>query len=532
MRAAAAIAAIALLAAASPAWTQDNRAQLPPLRLVGFTDVRYLMTERDAQGGFHQGELVGQLLAGLGGRLTFSGEIALTAEPVGFALALEQAVVHYELRDEIGLVAGRFHTPLGYWTAVSHHGAWLQTTVARPAMFDTRSGLLPAHSLGLLARGSLPIPGVELRYAAGLANGRDGDMVGPGDAGDVNGHRAWIFALDSRPAVLGGWRVGGSLYYDRLTPAPDTEVGERIATLHLASERETPELIVEYARIAHDPAERLREATTGRAFYAQLAYRLPGFARLKPYLRLEQVDVAAADSLLAPRELDYSAAILGFRYDVATFAALKAEYRSERYAEPDRFGSLHLQASLALAAPQRAEPVIASAPPPPETAEPPPPPAKSVAPAESVPAPRSAENTRAGSERIEPIAIVVHPEASVTDLTLPELRRVFRGEQEFWANQERIVLLVRSPAADERRVVLQQIYQMDEAAFRYYWTAKVFRAGVNFGPKVVSDVDVARALLVRLPGAISYMPASLVGADLRVIRINGKLPGESGYPLQ
>lgn len=130
------------------------------------------------------------------------------------------------------------------------------------------------------------------------------------------------------------------------------------------------------------------------------------------------------------------------------------------------------------------------------------------------------------------IAIVVHPDTRVQDLSFLELRKIFLGEQQFWGDRTRIILLVRAPVAHERDVVLNRIYQMDEAEFRQYWIAKVFRAEVSSGPKIVYSTDMTRQLVAALPGAVAFVAAKDVSPEMKVMRISGKRPGDEGYPLQ
>ena len=138
----------------------------------------------------------------------------------------------------------------------------------------------------------------------------------------------------------------------------------------------------------------------------------------------------------------------------------------------------------------------------------------------------------AGAQNRGEVAIVVNPATSVDDLSLLELRNVFLGERQFWGDGSRIVLLVRAPIAYERDIVLNRIYRMDESEFRQYWIAKVFRAEVSSGPKIVYSNDMTRQLVAALPGAVGFIPAGEVAADMKVLRINGKLPGDPDYPLR
>jgi phosphate transport system substrate-binding protein len=130
------------------------------------------------------------------------------------------------------------------------------------------------------------------------------------------------------------------------------------------------------------------------------------------------------------------------------------------------------------------------------------------------------------------IAIVVHKDTDVDNLSLHELRSIFLANQQFWSNRKRIILLVRAPKSEERDFVLNTIYQMDEAQFRQYWIAKMFRAEVPRGPKIVFSTDMTLELVVAIPGSISFINASQVTDDVKVVRVDGKLPTEEGYPLQ
>lgn len=130
------------------------------------------------------------------------------------------------------------------------------------------------------------------------------------------------------------------------------------------------------------------------------------------------------------------------------------------------------------------------------------------------------------------VAIVTNSLTRTDDLTFLELRKIFLGDKQFWNDNSRIILLVRAPVARERDVVLNKIYRMGEAQFQQYWIAKIFRAEVSSKPKIVYSTDVTRELVTALPGSIGFMPADRVGRGMKVLRINGKLPGERGYPLQ
>ena len=132
----------------------------------------------------------------------------------------------------------------------------------------------------------------------------------------------------------------------------------------------------------------------------------------------------------------------------------------------------------------------------------------------------------------QPVAIVVHKDTQVDDLSLQDLRSIFLADQQFWPDRQRIILLVRAPESDERDFVLNRIYQMSEAQFRQYWIAKMFRAEVPRGPKIVFSTDMTLDLVVAIPGSISFIRADQISDAVKVVRIDGALPSEAGYPLK
>jgi len=129
------------------------------------------------------------------------------------------------------------------------------------------------------------------------------------------------------------------------------------------------------------------------------------------------------------------------------------------------------------------------------------------------------------------IAIVVRPDVPVDNLSFAELRKVLLGDRQFWSTNVRVTLLVRAPGARERELVLKTIYQMSESQFRQYWIAKVFRAEAASGPRIVYSNEMAAELALAIPGAVAFVEASQVPKGLKVLKINGLLPGEKGYPL-
>jgi hypothetical protein len=130
------------------------------------------------------------------------------------------------------------------------------------------------------------------------------------------------------------------------------------------------------------------------------------------------------------------------------------------------------------------------------------------------------------------IAMVVRSDVPVDNVSFAELRALLLGNRQFWSSNLRVTLLALAPGARERDVVLKSIYVMSEAQFQQYWIAKVFRAEATSGPRIVYSNEMAAELTLAIPGALAFVDASQIRAGLKVLKINGHLPGEKGYPLR
>ncbi|MDQ2889814.1 MAG: OprO/OprP family phosphate-selective porin [Gemmatimonadota bacterium] len=336
----------ASLTAARVLPAQDS-SQLPVVHAMLFGDVSYLETDRKIPSGFEMGQAVAHIIVSFNDRLNYFGEFTATAQPTGYAFEVERSILRYDFDDAVKISAGRYHTPIGYWNTAFHHGAWLQTTVSRPEMVKFGSQLIPTHFVGAFAEGNLPSGDLGLQYMAGVGNGRGSTISRAGDAGDVNGSRAWTASISARPAALFGAQLGVGYYRDRVTPLGGAAAAvEGISSAYFAWQRERPEFIAEFVHFDHTPTSGGPSAHD-EAGYVQLAYRLPGAAhQFKPYARAEQTNIASNDVIFAPLALGYKGGIGGIRYDFNPFAALKAEYRRERFEGFNWSNGAYVQASF------------------------------------------------------------------------------------------------------------------------------------------------------------------------------------------
>ena len=316
---------------------QTPAREYPSFRLSGFGDVNFAKTKHvEGPRGFFEGQFTLHMASELSSRATFFGEISFTPRTdagtgspavTGFNTEVERMILRFDHSDRLKVSFGRYHTPINYWNTAFHHGQWLQTTITRPEMIQFGGRVLPVHFVGSLVEGAVPAGGLNLHYKGGVGNGRGSVISRGGDAGDSNGQLAWLVNAFLKPDRLFGLQAGGALYGDRVTLASKEEFDEQIITAHAVWQKETPEVVFEYAAVRHENRQNGVVAWTP-AFYIQVAHRLKvNNALWKPYFRFEHIDVNKTDVMFANvQSLDSTT--LGVRYDASQFAAIKGEYRT------------------------------------------------------------------------------------------------------------------------------------------------------------------------------------------------------------
>ena len=130
------------------------------------------------------------------------------------------------------------------------------------------------------------------------------------------------------------------------------------------------------------------------------------------------------------------------------------------------------------------------------------------------------------------LAVIVNQSNPVENLSLAELRRIFRADRNHWPDGRRVTIALREPGKPERATVLREIYQMTERDFSRYFLQATFTGEALSTPKTLATASGVRKFVFNVPGAIGCVRAGEVDETVKVIRLDGRLPGEKGYRLQ
>ena len=130
------------------------------------------------------------------------------------------------------------------------------------------------------------------------------------------------------------------------------------------------------------------------------------------------------------------------------------------------------------------------------------------------------------------IAVIVHPSTPITNLSVAELRALLNGDRRQWDVRTPAVILMRMPGTHERSIVLEKVLKQSESDYKKYWVGKIFRGEATNEPPSAPSPGLALDYVSSVKGAISFVDSAQVQSRVKMLRVDGKLPGESGYPLR
>jgi hypothetical protein len=131
---------------------------------------------------------------------------------------------------------------------------------------------------------------------------------------------------------------------------------------------------------------------------------------------------------------------------------------------------------------------------------------------------------------LEAMAVVISSEMQLQNLTLYELKSLYLGGRMLGLDGRYLIPLNRGNSSVERLEFDRVVLRMSSEAAARYWIDRRIR-GQSGSPKAIDPSSVMQRVVRKLPGAIGYVLRSEVDSRLHVVRIDGKLPGDEGYPL-
>jgi ABC-type phosphate transport system substrate-binding protein len=132
------------------------------------------------------------------------------------------------------------------------------------------------------------------------------------------------------------------------------------------------------------------------------------------------------------------------------------------------------------------------------------------------------------------LAVVVNKTNLTESLSVAQLRRLLLGDVRTWPDKKAVTLISREASSDVFKCVLSSIVRMSEAEYRRYIVNAEFRGGDPLAVQAVNSGAGAAKIISGAAGSIAVVQASDlpgIAGTVRVVKVNGKEPGEAGYPF-
>ena len=130
---------------------------------------------------------------------------------------------------------------------------------------------------------------------------------------------------------------------------------------------------------------------------------------------------------------------------------------------------------------------------------------------------------------IKNMAVVVSAGSKLADVPLADLVKYCKGTAKSWPDGKNFVIVLKNPDAPDMHIALQKLFGGGVP------DAKVAIAKLNETRQTVKIVDSDDDLLRTVdatPGAVGIVDVYSINSSVKVLRIDGKLPFDVGYPLK
>ena len=120
------------------------------------------------------------------------------------------------------------------------------------------------------------------------------------------------------------------------------------------------------------------------------------------------------------------------------------------------------------------------------------------------------------------MAVVVNKDNKVENVTAVHLGKIFRTEVKLWPDGKNITLVLHKDSEGETET-LQRLIKMSPGELKALIAAHKDSVVI-----VDSDADVLK-MIQSMPGAVGLVEIHSIDNTVTIVRVDGKLPMESGY---
>ena len=130
------------------------------------------------------------------------------------------------------------------------------------------------------------------------------------------------------------------------------------------------------------------------------------------------------------------------------------------------------------------------------------------------------------------VAVIVNPQNQIESISSTDLRKIFAGEKRSWNSNVPVFVVVRAPQAHERDILLSHVLRMTECEYKQYWVKKVYSGEIPREPLALLSNGMQLEAIRADKGGIALINLTDVKQGVKVLKVDGRMPGAAGYTLR
>src|SRR5256885_12342663 len=133
------------------------------------------------------------------------------------------------------------------------------------------------------------------------------------------------------------------------------------------------------------------------------------------------------------------------------------------------------------------------------------------------------------------LTVIINSSNPIESISKAQLRALLMGDLDQWANKKQITVVQREPTSQAFQKTLRLILHMTEAEYSRWLLQSEFRGRKPLLIKILNSDESASKFVFNVPGAVAItdgVPSGSISSEIKILRIDGKLPGDPGYAFK
>ena len=130
------------------------------------------------------------------------------------------------------------------------------------------------------------------------------------------------------------------------------------------------------------------------------------------------------------------------------------------------------------------------------------------------------------------LAVIVNKDCKLTDVSSADLAKYFKADKSKMPDGTKVAIAMQDVGRPEREAALKGIYKMSETEYNDHFVEATFTGAVAAAPKALPSGAAVKKFIADTPGGLSYVRGGDVDDSVKVLKIDGKSPGDADYKLK